>query len=109
MTDTKRFCLFCEKHTIWKYNHVLAHSRCSECNCAHSLNSDHVDKLKLILVKHKDAELAEKIKIIMDLQDEITALKVKQSHQAAHITDLIKKLRQEKTKVIDIIGDEKHE
>jgi len=28
---TERYCLSCEKNTLWEYERAIHHSRCSEC------------------------------------------------------------------------------
>lgn len=34
--DTERFCLSCMKKTLWHYNKVVGHSRCTECGGMYS-------------------------------------------------------------------------
>lgn len=34
--ESKRFCVACNKDTIWIYNKNICHSECEECGCRYA-------------------------------------------------------------------------
>lgn len=75
MSNSKRFCVSCEKVTTWKYNPVLSHSRCSECAGRYSFNPDNVEQPnandKIVVLEAQIKVLQKKCK---DQRDMITNL-----------------------------------
>lgn len=80
MSSSKRFCVSCERVTTWKYNPVLAHSRCSECAGRFSYNPENV-------------EMPENSGEIRRLREKVGVLQKKIVNQKAIINSLQEKLR----------------
>ena len=38
--ETERWCIACKKMTIWKYNKLVGHSRCTECGSIFSARTE---------------------------------------------------------------------
>ena len=38
--ESTRYCLGCCKKTIWRYNRIAGHSRCTECGCAYATENE---------------------------------------------------------------------
>lgn len=38
--ETERWCIACQKMTIWKYNKAIGHSRCTECGSSFSARTE---------------------------------------------------------------------
>jgi len=38
--ETERWCMACQKMTIWKYNKLVGHSRCTECGSIFSARTE---------------------------------------------------------------------
>ena len=43
--ESIRYCLGCQKNTIWKYNKVVGHSRCLECGGMYSTKEEVPDSV----------------------------------------------------------------
>ena len=49
--ESTRFCLGCNKYTVWKYNKRIGHSRCIECGGMFSISDEISEEEKYRLVK----------------------------------------------------------
>jgi len=49
--ESTRFCLACGENTIWKYNRMVGHSRCTKCGGIFSVSGEITEEEKEKLVK----------------------------------------------------------
>jgi hypothetical protein len=58
VSSTNRFCLQCQKITVWKYKYIFGHSRCTECSGAFStekeISEDKIPVVANIIMKNYD-------------------------------------------------------
>lgn len=102
MSNSRRFCLFCEKETTWIYAPVLTHSRCKECGGMSSLSMRNVEALKKIFVK-----VDQRDEDIKKLKNELSKLRGRLRRQGQHINGLINKLRKQGVIVEEYKDEEK--
>jgi hypothetical protein len=52
--DTERYCLSCLEKTIWKYNKIVGHSRCTQCggsfSTSHEVPEDAIEDIAVRLM-----------------------------------------------------------
>ena len=49
--ESTRFCLGCNEYTVWKYNKMVGHSRCTKCGGMFSISDEIAEEEKHQLIK----------------------------------------------------------